>query len=333
MDFIESIWNKARNNTKKIVLPETDDPRILKAAELILKSKIASIVLLGKEEAINKLARANNADISAAEIIDPATNDKLEQYCELYLSNLKARKKDGKPEEIKKLLSMDYPYFGGIMVAAGDADGMVSGAQNTTGHTIKAAIYTVGLAKDVSILSSFFVMVHPNIAFGSSGIMFYADCGVFPDPDEKQLCEIALSTADSFRKLMGKEPKIAMLSFSTKGSADTPSTRKVAKATQLALDKNPELIIDGELQFDAATIPSIAKKKAPESKVAGKANVFIFPSLEAGNIAYKITERLGGAMALGPLFQGCAKPINDLSRGCSVDDIVNVTAITAVQSQ
>ena len=219
------------------------------------------------------------------------------------------------------------------MVATGDADGMVSGALNTTGHTIKATLYTVGLAQNTSILSSFFVMIHPNRAFGVNGVMFFADCGVVPNPDEKQLCDIAISTGESFRKLMGRDPKIAMLSFSTKGSASTPETQKVANAAKLALIKNPELQIDGEMQFDAAIIPSIAKKKAPDSKVAGKANIFIFPDLGAGNIAYKITERLGGAMALGPLFQGCAKAVNDLSRGCSVEDIVNVTAITAVQSE
>ncbi len=217
------------------------------------------------------------------------------------------------------------------MVRSGEADGMVTGADAPTAHTIKATVHCVGMAPGVSLISSFFAMITPKKEFGVDGLLFYADCGVNPNPTSDQLSDIAISTADSFRKLVGRDPKVAMLSFSTKGSAAHPDVDKVVKATEIVKAKRPELMVDGEFQADAALIPAIGRKKAPEQQVAGKANILIFPDLDAGNICYKITERIGGATALGPILQGAAKPINDLSRGCSADDIVNITAITAIQ--
>lgn len=332
MDFLDNIWNKAKRLEKRIVLPETEDPRILKAADLILKSRISEIILIGNEEKIISDAKGLDVDISKATIIDPLKSEKLDRYCEIYINNMKRRKHIVPFNDAKQLLSTAYPFFGALMVENGDADGMVSGASHSTQDTIKAAVYSVGLKEGTSILSSFFIMIFPDKQYGSNGIFFFADCAVIPQPDEKQLRDIAFSTSQSFKILMGKEPKIAMLSFSTKGSGKSPSVEMMASATRKLKEEYPEMLIDGEMQLDAAIVPSIGKKKAPESKVAGRANVLIFPNLDSGNIGYKIAERLGGAMALGPIFQGCAKPINDLSRGCSVDDIVNISAITAIQS-
>ncbi|MFA5104765.1 MAG: phosphate acetyltransferase [Candidatus Margulisiibacteriota bacterium] len=332
MDFLSDIWNKAKKINKTVVLPETEDHRVLKAAELILKSKLAKIVLIGNKENIEKESKAADADISNATITDPLSCPKTDRYIEIYMKKMKEHKREISFNEAKAFLEKDFPYFGAMMVAEGDADGMVSGASHSTGHTIKSAIYSSGLKEGVSTLSSFFVMLLQDKQLGSSGILFFADCAVVPDPDTSQLRDIAVSTAESFKQLMGKNPKIAMLSFSTKGSGRAASAEKVALATGMIREKDPELMVDGELQLDAALIPSIGRKKAPESKVAGRANVLIFPNLDAGNIGYKIAERIGGAVAIGPIFQGCAKPINDLSRGCSIDDIVNVTAITALQT-
>ncbi len=332
MELLESIWAKARNANKKIVLPETEDPRTLKAADLITKSRLADIILIGEHEKTVMLAAEHMADISRCTIIDPIKSPKLNRYIEIYMNRMKEHKKEILFNEAKSLLETDFPFFGAMMVEDGDADGMVSGASHATAHTIRATIYSVGLKPGISTLSSFFIMVLQNKQLVPGGVLFYADCAVVPSPDEKQLCDIALSTASSYRSLIGKEPKIAMLSFSTLGSGKSLSSIKVAQATKMIRDKSPELAIEGEIQFDAALVPAIGKAKAPESKVAGKATVLIFPNLDAGNISYKITERLAGAMALGPIFQGCAKPINDLSRGCSVDDIVNISAITAIQA-
>ena len=333
MEFLENIWNKARKLEKRIVLPETEDIRTLKAAELILKSKLAKITLVGNTAEIRRNTAENSIDITNAEIADPSEHPKIDRYIEIYMRNMEKRKHPVSFDEAKDLLTKDYPFFGAMMLADEDADGMVSGANHATAHTIKAAVYSVGLKPGISVLSSFFAMVLKDNSVVPGGVLFYADCGVVPEPDEKQLADIAICTASSFRKLMGKEPRIAMLSFSTKGSGRAKSVDKVVAATKLALEREPSLQIDGELQADAALVLSIGKKKAPESKIAGRANILIFPDLGAGNIAYKLTERLAGAMALGPLFQGCSKAINDLSRGCSVDDIVNVTAITAVQAE
>jgi phosphate acetyltransferase len=331
MDFIADIWNKAKKLNKTIILPETEDIRILKATEMITKSRLAKVILIGEEEKIHKLAHEHHVNISGASIVNPAISGKMNQYIDEYF-NLRAAK-GMTIDEAKKVITEDNVFYGAMMVRNGEADGMVTGADHPTAHTIRATIHCVGMAQGTALISSFFAMIIPKKEFGIDGLLFYADCGVNPDPNAQQLADIALSTANSFRKLVGRDPKVAMLSFSTKGSAKHPDAEKVIQATEIVRQRNPELLVDGEMQADAALIPSIGKSKAPGSKVAGKANILIFPDLGAGNIAYKLTERLAGATALGPLLQGYNKPINDLSRGCSSDDIVNITAITAVQCQ
>ena len=329
MDFIHDSWTKAKRLNKTIVLPETHDIRVLKATEIIAQSRLAKILLIGNRDKITALAKENNITVTNALIEDPCISIKTEQFAEEYY---KLRQHKGMTElQAKQIMLEDYPFYGAMMVRSGYADGMVSGADHPTADTIKATVHCVGMAPGTSLISSFFIMITQKKEFGIEGLLFYADCGVNPNPTPEQLAEIAISTADSFRKLVGWDPKVAMLSFSTKGSAKHPDAEKVIKATEYVKSKRPELLIDGELQADAALVPSIGKKKSPDSKVAGKANILIFPDLDAGNVAYKLTERLGGAIALGPILQGAAKPINDLSRGCSVDDIVNITAITAIQ--
>ncbi|MFH1826398.1 MAG: phosphate acetyltransferase [bacterium] len=331
MSFIQDTWNKAKRLDKTIVLPEADDLRVLKASELILKSRLAKIILIGKEEEIKKQAEQNDVEIANARIIHPRNFANLDKY----VQKLKEKRshKGMTIEKAKHLLMDDYPYFAAMLVAEGEADGLVSGANHFTADTIHATIECIGKAPGQSIISSFFVMLLTEQSFVPDGILFFADCGVIPNPTAEQLAEIALQTADSYNKLIGREPRVAMLSFSTKTSASHPDVDKVIKATEIAQKKNPNLLIDGELQVDAALVPKVAQRKAPRSSVAGKANILIFPDLDSGNIGYKITERLANAKAFGPIFQGEAKPVNDLSRGCSIDDIVNVAAITVVQAQ
>lgn len=331
MDFIQETWNKAKRLNKTIVLPETEDARVLKAAELITKAKLAKIILIGDKEKFKCVAGAGDVDLSQSTIIDPLKFNNIDKYIQILKDKRAA--KGMTIEKARQLLTRDYPYFGAMLVAQGEADGLVSGATHYTADTLRAAIDCVGKAPGQSIISSFFVMVLQDRNFGENGILFFADCGVVPNPSAEQLAEIAIQTADSFRKLIGAEPKVAMLSFSTKTSAVHPDVDKVINATKLAKAKKPDLLLDGELQLDAAIIPQIGIRKAPGSMVAGKANILIFPDLDAGNIGYKLTERLAHAQAFGPLLQGEAKVVNDLSRGCSVEDIVNITAISAVQAQ
>lgn len=328
MGFIDEIKEKARQNRKTIVLPEAEDIRTLQAAAQIQKEDTADLVLIGKEADVKKLA--GDLDISKARIVDPETFDKLDAYVDLLVELRKS--KGMTPEEARKILTQNYTYFGVTMVKAGDADGMVSGACHSTADTLRPSLQILKTAPGTKLVSAFFIMVVPDCDMGANGTFIFADCGLNQNPNPEELAAIAGSSAQSFKALVGDEPLIAMLSHSTKGSAKHPDVDKVMEATKIAQAEYPELKIDGECQLDAAIVPSIGASKAPGSPVAGKANVLVFPDLDAGNIGYKLVQRLAKAEAYGPLTQGIAKPVNDLSRGCSAEDIAGVVAITAVQA-
>ena len=331
MGFIDVLKDRARANVKTIVLPETEDMRTLDATEKILKEGIAKVVLVGNEETVKKSAAEGGFDISGAEIVDPATSDKTQSYIDK-LVELR-QKKGMTPEQAKDILLNQYLYYGVMMVKMGDADGMVSGACHSTADTLRPCLQILKTKPGTKLVSAFFLMVVPNCEYGANGAFVFGDSGLVQNPNPEELAAIAASSAESFQLLVQEEPVVAMLSHSTKGSAKHADVDKVVEATRIAKEQNPELKLDGEFQLDAAIVPSVGASKAPGSEVAGKANTLIFPDLDAGNIGYKLVQRLAKAEAYGPVTQGIAKPVNDLSRGCSAEDIVGVVAITAVQCQ
>ena len=330
MGFIDEIKAKAKANVQTIVLPETEDARTYEAAEKVLKEGTAKLVLIGSEEEIAK--NKGSFDISGATIVDPATSDKTEAYI---AKLVELREKKGMTEEkARELLLSSYTYYGVMMVKMGDADGMVSGACHSTADTLRPCLQILKTKPGTKLVSSFFVMVVPNCDMGENGTFVFSDCGLEQNPDSEKLAAIALSAAESFKLLVGDEPRVALLSHSSKGSAKHADVDKVVEAVKIAQANAPEgVMVDGELQLDAAIVPSVGASKAPGSPVAGKANVLVFPDLDAGNIGYKLVQRLAKAEAYGPMTQGIAAPVNDLSRGCSAEDIEGVIAITAVQCQ
>ena len=328
MNFLEQIIKRAKADIKTIVLPESNDIRTIKAASIIQKQGIANIIFIGKETVIRELA--GNIDISKAKIIDPLESNRFNEYVDYFYE---LRKSKGITFNEASEIMKDPLFFGAMMVKNGDADGMVAGAVNSTAKTLKPALQIIKTAPGTKLVSSFFIMVVPHCEYGCSGTFLYADSGLVENPSAEEMAHIAIESAKSFENLLGEEPKVAMLSYSTHGSAKSVLTEKVIKATQIAKEMTPNLKLDGELQADAAIVESVSTSKAPGNILAGDANVLIFPDLNCGNIAYKLTQRLAKAEAYGPITQGLSKPVNDLSRGCSDTDIVGVVAITCVQAQ
>lgn len=323
-NLIENIKEKASKRKKTIVLPESHDERVIKAANQLHSENICGVILLGSEQKIRDDAKKINVDLTGIRLIDPVKSDKLTDFTNIYFN---LRKSKGVEFEKAKDTMKNNLFFGAMMVSEGMADGSVGGSASPTADVLRSGIHCVGMPEGISIVSSFFLMIWPE------RVHAYADCAVVPNPTEEQLADIAISTADNYSKLIGDEPRIAMLSFSTKGSAEHEFIDKVRNATKLVKSKRPDLKVDGELQFDAAVVEKVGKSKAPNSEIAGKANVLIFPDLNAGNIGYKIAQRIGGAEAIGPMVQGLKKPVFDLSRGCSVDDIVNTASIACLMSE
>jgi phosphate acetyltransferase len=330
MELMKQIWQMARANRKKIVLPEGEEERTLVAAQRIIEEGVADVVLVGNVEKIKEKASSLGVNLDGIEIEDPETSVNLDRYINEFYE---LRKSKGMTIEKASKIVRDPLYFGTMMVKMDDADGMVSGAIHTTGDLLRPGLQIIKTAPGVSVVSSFFIMMVPGSNYGEEGMLLFSDCAVNPNPNSDQLAAIAIATADTAKKLCKVDPKVAMLSFSTMGSADHEVVDKVRLATEKAKELRPDLLIDGEMQLDAAIVKKVADQKAPNSQVAGKANVLIFPDLQSGNIGYKLVQRFANAEAIGPICQGFAKPINDLSRGCSSDDIVKVVALTAVQAQ
>ena len=330
MNFIEKIKNRVREEKKKIVLPESNDIRVIEAATIIKKEGFADVILIGKEDEVISFANSNGFDIKGIEIIDPSSFLEKEKLINDYY--LLRKHKGITLDDAKETILNDYVYFANMLVKDGFADGVVSGACHSSADTLRPALQIIKTKKESKIASSFFLMDVPNCSYGSKGVFIYSDCGMNINPSSEELCYIAKDSADTFKLLVEEEPYVAFLSHSSMGSSVCDDSKKVTKAVNLAKELYKDIKLDGELQFDAAIVPSVAKSKAPNSEVAGKANVLIFPDLDAGNIAYKITERLAKACAYGPVTQGLAHPVNDLSRGCKAEDIVGVVAITALQA-
>ncbi|MFA4991958.1 MAG: phosphate acetyltransferase [Candidatus Omnitrophota bacterium] len=332
MEFLEKIYERARKDKKRILLPEAGDERVLKAAEEILKLGICAPVIIGNPDTASSVAKKYGVDLKGVEIIDNVNSKDVGKYVELYCELRKHKKV--RPEDAQKIIAGNPVFYAALMLRSGDADGSVAGASTTTRDVAKAAIYCVGPASDIKTVSSSTILILPDKTLGSEGVFIYADAGVVPDPTAEQLADIAISSSRMAKALLNDEPKIAMLSYSTKGSGGSDkSIQKVQEAVRLVIQRQPDLLIDGEIQVDCAVVPEVALRKDPNSRIKGRANIFIFPNLDAGNISYKLTQRLARARAIGPLLQGLSRPASDLSRGCDAQDVVDAAAITAVRSQ
>lgn len=332
MEFIEKVYDRARRSQKRILLPEGEEVRTLKAVETVLKERACVPIITGNPGRISDIAGKEGIDISGAEIIDIESPKYLEKYVALYCEIRKHKKV--KEQDARRLIVGSPVFYAALSVRAGDCDGFVAGASTTTRDVAKAAIYCIGPAEGTKTVSSSTVIILPDKTFGSQGVFIYADAGVVPDPTAEEMCDIAIATAKIAKLLLDDEPRVAMLSYSTKGSGGSgKSIQKVQEATKLINERQPDLLIDGEVQVDCAVVPEVAGRKDPKSKIKGRANVFIFPNLDAGNIAYKLTERFGKAHVIGPLLQGLSRPASDLSRGCTAQDIADAVAVTALRAQ